>query len=786
MAAVTKISPWPGVPDCLAWSDECILAVALGDHVELLIPKLTTRRKTSHLSPSNRDEWDRTRIKVDLFSDAEVPLDFPASFSTWSVGAELSESNVVALSWSPLGLAKSRRCALAVLTSNHVLSIFESEDQPTNEESWKRVLIVNRALDKFILEQYPESSKEKPGRTGRFTSALHIHGFAWAQSTNEIEWTKPDVYQEAPAWGDFFLSIATRAHGIIIVRIKSPHDPSRPDVSEWAVSVVSHMRGPAFPIADAPPPNAMLFDDYVNYNKFLSRVAWSPWSLSVDGPQLTSVLALSSGTDLMLSRVEYNISSGELSVKYDGPGNFLSRSIALRPHGPLAWCPKLFNDTFYLVSFTCTDAVCFAVPTSGSIEERVSIKEGAIEWHDPSGLAFALDADGISEVHFASFLGAPNAAISSIKIPFDRNVRPAADVPPWKALMLQSQALFSEAHDLSGNVSVRTRGMAASPLGDYIACCMSLHPSDMLEYGVRLEQKCDLSVTPQEESEDRLGVLEHWDRRKLGSESILYSLKKWVQAIGADDGNITEDRVQDKLQELRGDAEPQGETTWPFSTTYTDTATSSFNGLVRALTRLISTHHNFWQNRASILVDLLYRRTSVQSESGGYAGIASALSNAVVHMCTRMAAVKQCGKQVALFRAAAKVTSKEGSAAEIATPEVDEKCKFCGNAIKFEHYAWAKCGNGHVMVRCALSFQAIQRPGLSRSCSLCGKQYLKEDYLLQHEKIDEGARKPPKRGRKPRASKADVADQAAPLTLFRILLAVCDICVYCGGKYIRT
>lgn len=57
------------------------------------------------------------------------------------------------LAWSPPGLAKHKRSVLAVLTSNHVLSLWASNSDMAVPESWERVCLVNDAVKAALREE---------------------------------------------------------------------------------------------------------------------------------------------------------------------------------------------------------------------------------------------------------------------------------------------------------------------------------------------------------------------------------------------------------------------------------------------------------------------------------------------------------------------------------------------------------------------------------------------------------------------------------------------------------
>ena len=78
-----------------------------------------------------------------MFTQDEWPERNLLENDGFSIGEEQSYSIVTALAWSPAALAKHRRSALAVLTSNHVLSLWASNSDMAVSSSWERVLIIN-------------------------------------------------------------------------------------------------------------------------------------------------------------------------------------------------------------------------------------------------------------------------------------------------------------------------------------------------------------------------------------------------------------------------------------------------------------------------------------------------------------------------------------------------------------------------------------------------------------------------------------------------------------------
>ena len=76
--------------------------------------------------------------------------------------------------------------------------------------------------------------------------------------------------------------------------------------------------------------------------------------------------------------------------------------------------------------------------------------------------------------------------------------------------------------------------------------------------------------------------------------------------------------------------------------------------------------------------------------------------------------------------------------------------------------------------RCLMTFLTIQAPGISRSCGVCGVQYLKEVVLSNDELATSDGN-----------GDGDGDTRAAvPISSARIILATCGRCIQCGGKLI--
>jgi hypothetical protein len=136
-------------------------------------------------------------------------------------------------------------------------------------------------------------------------------------------------------------------------------------------------------------------------------------------------------------------------------------------------------------------------------------------------------------------------------------------------------------------------------------------------------------------------------------------------------------------------------------------------------------------------------------------------------------------------------------ASPASTTGADEKCEICDSDIPFESLTSAKCLEGHefgknvdlimcyhgtnqclILVRCALTFLAIQAPGISNFCGICSKQYLSEAYLdsdsTPHMNVESDTD----------SLNDDSERRVEPPSLARTLFAACETCVYCGGRFV--
>ena len=290
-------------------------------------------------------------------------------------------STVAALEWSPPGLAKHRRCALGILTSNLVLSIWVSESNPRIAASWKRVLIVNLELERYFKDlQITEGGSSEDEKVERLRLRQRIRAFSWSPSTS---YPGPLTTIGSPLnWGTYFLAVSNDNNEITILRILSPYDPLSP-TEEWSVKAATHFKVHNNSASQVHAPG--IFDEYVQQQRFISHLAWSPWS-GRESARHQSTLAYASNSELRARNIfGYIQKNGHLSLSI-AESESTYQVINLKHAGPLRWGPQVGNqDRIFLIAFSQTDALCFSVLETDASDFEVSTHDLDGRWDAVSG-----------------------------------------------------------------------------------------------------------------------------------------------------------------------------------------------------------------------------------------------------------------------------------------------------------------------------------------------------------------------------------------------------------------
>lgn len=291
MADSNKLEPitlptWPACDDCIAWSEDD-LAVACSEVVHMLTPK----RGSSTRDVSGHPQWHLNTIRVNTFDETEWPYQILASISHFSVGEEQGNSYAIALAWSPIGLGMHKRSVLAILTSNLVLSLWETDG---SLGQYKRTCIINGFLG---------SDVEDPG-VGIERRKLRVRAFVWIPYTGLEELQESHIHH---------LLIVDDMPSITILRI---YKTSSGQYGCWSVEEV--LRCP-LPDSGRVPENstASALQRRLQQQSPIARITlqeWTPKTMLDDTECVKSGKELISNVKIMKGGVE---SSLKLSISAD-------------------------------------------------------------------------------------------------------------------------------------------------------------------------------------------------------------------------------------------------------------------------------------------------------------------------------------------------------------------------------------------------------------------------------------------------------------------------------------
>lgn len=295
-----RIPAWPSCMNCVSWSTDSEIAVASGEHVEILIPKLSFDLAKHNQGELESNKWDRLRLTINTFSEAELPYVDPRPFKIFSIGEEQSLSLVAALAWSPAGVARHSRCALAVLTTNHVLSIWAPDANPTNPRSWRRVLVLNKCLqDHFTRDSSDVTATDSESNV---VQRCRVYAFEWAPVAplDLSEGVLSDEKLLCPA-NVCHLVLSNGSGELVAVEIQSRVAKIRPSELSWSAHVLT-----AKPTSQTTRPQESTLRPSTNFlasHHTITRLSFTPWRRDVAEPaQLVTTLGYTSATGNHLRR----------------------------------------------------------------------------------------------------------------------------------------------------------------------------------------------------------------------------------------------------------------------------------------------------------------------------------------------------------------------------------------------------------------------------------------------------------------------------------------------------
>ena len=823
----TSIPVWPTTLNAITWSKDNLIAVAAGESVGIFSPLL-------HEPGPNGEPWRDILFKSNAFTLDEIPRSNPLTFQNFSPGEELSLRHVQALEWSSPGLARYNRCVLAVLSSNHVLSIWEHDGRPDDGTKWKRKIVVNHAIQKHYDCTEKKVNESQEDRHERRQVQQRVRAFVWSPPMYEIPNKEEQTFTQYVDRGYQSLAVATEAEEILLLRVLSPHNVVRPDIVEWKIDVVHSLDLRAYTLEalhlEIPGNERNSLSD--NDEKFIAdHIAWGPWRRGNNGTGNRARLAFISNGRLFCVEVEANVCATSLEARLVH-GSTAKTFVRSRSDmtGPLKFIPK----TTFLTAFSADEVYC--VDTSldpADISTTSHHLDG--RWDETSGLAATYGGNGHPQIHISSHLSSSIASTTSLSLPLHKD---EISIPPlWQTAMNESKATYSAQHNLDDHVRERTWGIAASPMGEYIATATSMLPSDSVAYVITAEQRTIINITNEIEREE-CGALPPSGgvnlQTDVTAESLLFSLQRYLerQSQPAD----AELLVQAMLVTTNAPQEHSH---------FDEKNPPSFDGyetaqIVRHLRMQIFMHPELLKERFKLLVDVALRRASNANQISKI--VVQRLVSEVLRLPSRLEKGSELSEKLPKLYETIQLKMQAqppSDTTEASGEPWSEECSICHKALPFESVKWAKCESGHQFSRCGLTFFAIQEPGISKHCAICRSQFLNEwslpgfrasaeDVHVEMEDLpaeddasqaiafsnnveDPTAHVQPQVGvaqeqsspedvnrggdniheqrPSPEASwvkiiRSSTAAIEPPTSLARILFAAFDTCVYCGGKFV--
>ena len=267
----------------------------------------TTTTTTTEIPETG--QWNITRFRVNVFTNREWPTIFPQTRDDFSIGVEQSASTVAGLAWSPPGLAKHRRCTLAVLTTNLLLSFYE----PLGPQGkWVRVAIVNQGLNDHFSDITPHPSTR--------LKKSNIRAFSWCPTVKIPSTQRNGNAYAVPGpesrWGIQPLVLANDDNEVLLLEIQRAQ--RGPDtLTRYSIRVLSsillHGQDKSYP----PVQPESLFAAAIRSRVKVSSISAGPWAPLSDTTSgrhsVTAAVAATYGTQLRIIKVDVSSNHGEPS-----------------------------------------------------------------------------------------------------------------------------------------------------------------------------------------------------------------------------------------------------------------------------------------------------------------------------------------------------------------------------------------------------------------------------------------------------------------------------------------
>ncbi|KAJ5220548.1 hypothetical protein N7468_009752 [Penicillium chermesinum] len=726
-----ELSLFPSCIQAVAWSSDGELAVASGEHVQILTPKASDQADPEQ---EGKDAWDTIRIRVNVFTNLEWAIIYPQSRDDFSLGVEQSFSHVIGIAWSPPGLGRFRRSVLTVLTANLILSLWE----PVGENGqWVRVAIVNHVM-------HPDPGTVRALR-GEELRRFNIRSFHWcppllvpnspvsSQSSSDPE----------SRWGIHLLVAANDNNELAMFRVrrfpKSQSSPQPYCVEKLAFHPVK-AEGALFPQSN---PETILSRTLQERARILS-VSCGPWDWSASPRDSSSsfasaMVAVTYGARLLVFKASVGLNDlhaeEKVTPRYEAIAKFADHTLGSmvketechRVTGPLEWLHMVEEDgrgndqlqgtqeqgssrNIILVVGIIGGVVTLSIPLSVYNESSKDTKAVKVQdWPAPIFPAKNKDAEPHLEP-VSGFVSSKNArgtpvlqmgTLGGLRGCMSLNPSGELDawtLPPWSRTVDNFREQYDLDLDLGGETTVRIWGVATCR--GLSAVLFTRHPTDMIEYRMSSAERTMIA---------------------FGSEE-LHSLLDLYSRLRSGNGELP------PASEQR-----EGVITFLLSCGVCDN---------------IQSHED---------QKLVYAAACCAIVDNQKEAIRSQARRALEHLTTLTGAdlsieISKCNADPS------HIPFKPSHLRDSPAAHLFEWCEVCGSSLSWSSPDEAQCAEGHVFARCSLSFLAIQEPGISKYCPVCQREFFDEDEL---------------------ASLPD--SHFGPL--FRKLFEAYDACIYCESKF---
>ncbi|GAD92917.1 hypothetical protein ANI_1_474054 [Paecilomyces variotii No. 5] len=720
-----ELQLFPSCHECLSWSQDGELAVAAGEYVHILLPNTQRDRSGAGIT----GPWEFTRLRANVFTNTEWPTTHPADRDSFSIGAEQSISTVAGIKWSHPGLEKHRRSILAVLTANLLLSFYDSGGV---RNKWSRVFIVNNALKTHF--SLTISDKRLIVRKSK------IRSFAWCPPLKPQKQQQGlSAFLEPPAsrWGVQILAMANDVNELIIARVSRTTRSSTGE-SPYSLEVLSvtSPQNPteAFPMIH----NPSIFALSARSKARISHVACGPWIYETseeDGKiSARAAVAVVYGTKLRMFSLNATLTAVEgqrlsepaFDVNITWAKNELVESVeALDSYeftGELQWISEKGFDSISICAGAFSGLVTVTM-SKGIYEGRdgkldnVVVRENAFiqeplpgystaevsektkHWEPVSATAVARNEQTENDTLHVGTLGAYAQSYTCPTIDEEGQVFQA----PWKKQLEDFRERFDIDRDLGGLTAARIWGMDSWK--GLIAVAFTLHPGDMVEYTTTAEERTTLMIS-------------HLDPPKAVSVASMLYPSGW-----------TPESIPEKRK------------------------------LILGFTLGLETENQYsdpWSQR------LLYAACACAITSCRDEHLLSLAHSVLEKLGTATGADLADEKSRCSTADSIVLNPKSDEQLSGAGGALFEKCSICDTGMEWYSAEEAQCTEGHIFMRCGLTFLCIPEPGISKYCSVCETEYLNEETFGP--------------GRDP-----ELVESMS--SKYYSVFAAFDTCAYCGGKF---